>query len=183
MYFTLMYFTLCTMHLTRCTSLDVVHSDVLHSVCDALHSMYFTLMYFTLCTMHLTRCTSLDVLHSDVLHSVYYTLCTMVCTLDSACIVLYLILCTSLKGFVARKNPSRCFREKDSAQPSVCVFRRTLRPGSWGARPAWSWQRPRHGAKRALQFASPFYKLFFHLTSPIVSFTLTLQGFDAGPQH
>ena len=38
--------------------------------------------------MHLTRCTSLDVLHSDVLHSVYYTLCTMLCTLDSACIVL-----------------------------------------------------------------------------------------------
>ena len=36
MYFTRMYFTLCPMHLTRCTSLDVL---LLHSV------------YYTLCTM------------------------------------------------------------------------------------------------------------------------------------
>ena len=69
------------MHLTRCTSLDVLHSDLLHSVYYALQSMYFTLW-----TMHLTRCISLDVLHSDVLHSVYYfTQCTM-----------HLILCTSV---------------------------------------------------------------------------------------
>ena len=70
MYFNLMYFTLCTMHLTRCTSLDD-----------------FTLMYFTLCTMHLIRCTSLDVLHSDfdALHSMYFTL-------------MYFTLCTYSEG-------------------------------------------------------------------------------------
>ena len=50
------------MHWTRCTLIDVLHSDVLHSVYYALDS--------------------------DVLHFVYYTLCTMLCTLDSACIVL-----------------------------------------------------------------------------------------------
>ena len=43
MYFTLMYFTLCTMHLIRCTSLDVLQSIVLHS--DVLHSVYYTLRF------------------------------------------------------------------------------------------------------------------------------------------
>ena len=42
----------------------------------------------------------------------YFTLCTILCVLWSVHLTpVYLILCTSLKGF-ARKNPSRCFREK-----------------------------------------------------------------------
>ena len=105
------------MHFTRCTSLDV------------LHSMSFTLIYFTRCTMHLILCTSIDVLHSDVLHSVYYALdsmhfCTSVDVLHSVYYYsvyyysVYLILCTSLKGS-ARKNPSRCFREKGIC-PLLC---------------------------------------------------------------
>ena len=68
------------MHLILCTSIDVPHSDVLHSMYYALDSMHFY--------------TSVDVLHSVYYYSVY------------------LILCTSLKGS-ARKNPSRCFREKE----------------------------------------------------------------------
>ena len=61
MYFTLMYFTLCTMHLTRCTSLDVLHPDLLHSVYYALHSVYYALD-----TLHFNRC----------INAVYLILCT-----------------------------------------------------------------------------------------------------------
>ena len=39
MYLTLIYFTLCTMHLTRCTSLDVLHADLFHSVYYALDTI------------------------------------------------------------------------------------------------------------------------------------------------
>ena len=46
MYFTLIYFTLCTMqftlctmNLTRCTSLDVLHADLFHSVYYALDTI------------------------------------------------------------------------------------------------------------------------------------------------
>ena len=62
MYFTLMYFTLCTMHLILCTSLDVLQSDVLHSVYYALDSMHSDVLhsvYYALDSMHFTRCTSL----------------------------------------------------------------------------------------------------------------------------
>ena len=78
MYFTLIYFTLCTMHLTRCTSLDVLHADLLHSVYYALHSVYYAPVYYALDTMHFNRC---------IMH---FTLCTMRrCTMHS-------ILCTSI---------------------------------------------------------------------------------------
>ena len=89
-----MYYALYadSVYLILCSSLTVLHSDVLHSVYYALYAD----------SAYLILCSSLNVLHSDVLHSVYYALYA-----DSV----YLILCSSLiKGF-ARKNPSRCFRE------------------------------------------------------------------------
>ena len=127
-----MHFTLCTslyalhsMHFTLCTSLYALHSmrfTLCTSLC-ALASMHFTLctllyalhsMHFALCTslyalrsMHFTLCTSLY-----ALHSMHFTLCTSLYALHS----MHFTLCTSVyvvvSGGSARKNPSRCFREK-----------------------------------------------------------------------
>ena len=62
-----MYFTLCTMHLTRCISLDVLHADLLHSVYYALHSVYYAPVYSALDTLHFNRC----------INAVYLILCVL----------------------------------------------------------------------------------------------------------
>ena len=85
------------MHLTLCTSLY------------ALHSMHFTLCnsLYAIHSMHFTLCTSLY-----ALHSMHFTLCTSLYALDS----MHFTLCSSVyvvgSEGSARKNPSRCFREK-----------------------------------------------------------------------
>ena len=113
-----MRFTLCaslyalhSMHFTLCTSLYALHS--MHfTLCTSLHALHS--MHFTLCTslyalhsMHFTLCTSLY-----ALHSMHFTLCTSLYALHS----MHFTLCTSLyvvgSEGSARKNPSRCFREK-----------------------------------------------------------------------
>ena len=66
-------YTLCTMHLTRCTSLDVLHADLLHSVYYALHSVYYALD-----TLHFNRCINAVYLILCVLDPMYFSegLCT-----------------------------------------------------------------------------------------------------------
>ena len=130
-----MHFTLCTslyalhsMHFTLCTSLYALHSmhfTLCASLC-ALHSVHLPLCtsLYALCSMRFTLCTSLYALHSMhfalctslyALHSMHFTLCTSLYALHS----MHFTLCTSVyvvvSGGSARKNPSRCFREKKSS--------------------------------------------------------------------
>ena len=127
-----MHFTLCTslyalhsMHFTLCTSLYALHSmhfTLCASLC-ALHSVHLPLCtsLYALCSMRFTLCTSLYALHSMhfalctslyALHSMHFTLRTSLYALRS----MHFTLCTSVyvvvSGGSARKNPSRCFREK-----------------------------------------------------------------------
>ena len=71
-------YTLCTMHLTRCTSLDVLHSDLLHSMYYALHSVYYAPVYYALDTLHFNRCIYAVYLILCVLDPMYFSegLCT-----------------------------------------------------------------------------------------------------------
>ena len=77
--------------------------------------------------MHLTRCTSLDVLHSDVLHSVYFTLCTMLCTLDSACVVLCVLVPMYFSKGLRTEEPfamlsGKSIRCPETLNPTYTVF-------------------------------------------------------------
>ena len=61
------------MHLTRCTSLDVLHADLLHSVYYALHSVYYAPVYYALDTLHFNRCINAAYLILCVLDPMYFS--------------------------------------------------------------------------------------------------------------
>ena len=66
------------MHLTRCTSLDVLHADLLHSVYHALHSVYYAPVYYAIDSLHFNRCINAVYLILCVLDPMYFSegLCT-----------------------------------------------------------------------------------------------------------